>query len=208
MKEAGPVRCLPLTNPGANSRHQGSIDHWQGWAGTKTGQPRCTLVRPYPGVAPLVGPRRPIPARHCQGSLDLVLRRRCGSPATGDRASCGQGVQRALVARGVRPPGPTAVWPQGHRRHPQQMSSAGTQQPWPAVAFRVQRGGGGQRESGVHLGDGCPDGGGVLPFVLAEMLGSLRREPPRRGGSVLGRSFWPSGFLGVPYWGDTVRRRS
>ena len=43
-------------------------------------------------------------------------------------------------------------------------------------AFRVQHGGGGQRESGVDLGYGGPDGGAVLAVSVAEVFGCLRCE--------------------------------
>jgi hypothetical protein len=36
--------------------------------------------------------------------------------------------------------------------------------------------GSGQREGGVHLGYGGPDGGAVLPVSLAEVFACLRRE--------------------------------
>jgi hypothetical protein len=35
---------------------------------------------------------------------------------------------------------------------------------------------GGERQSRVHLGDGGPDGGAVLPVSLAEVFGRLRGE--------------------------------
>ena len=35
---------------------------------------------------------------------------------------------------------------------------------------------GGERQGRVHLGDGGPDGGAVLPVSLAELVGRLRGE--------------------------------
>jgi hypothetical protein len=56
--------------------------------------------------------------------------------------------------------------------------------------------GGGERQRRVHLGDGGPDGGVVLPVSLAEVFGRLRREF-----LGLAEMFWPgrwcSSWLGV-----------
>ena len=50
--------------------------------------------------------------------------------------------------------------------------------PCAAVRGGVHRGGGGEREGGVNLGDRGPDAGGVLFLALAEVLVCLRGELP------------------------------
>jgi 8-oxo-dGTP pyrophosphatase MutT (NUDIX family) len=61
---------------------------------------------------------------------------------------------------------------------------------------------GGQRETGVHLGDGGPDGGSGLPVSLAEVLVRLLCE--LLGAAEMFRSCHESSScLGVRFWSDT-----
>jgi hypothetical protein len=64
----------------------------------------------------------------------------------------------------------------------------------------------GDRKRCVHLGDGCPDGSGVLPVSLAEVFAGLRGELFGAAEMFLA-SHRHSRCLVVRYWSDTGRRR-
>jgi hypothetical protein len=67
-------------------------------------------------------------------------------------------------------------------------------------------GGGGQSQGGMHLSDGGPDGGAILPVSLAQVLTSL-------GGEVFGLAemFWSGHRCSncrTHLWSDTAHARS